>query len=101
MGKNTMNYDLTGFQTYLISRNYKLYTPQGHPSTVYDYIKRINMVLEVENISVEELNENIDKICSEYDLGGVKSHLGDISHGSVRNALKRYREYLKGNIANK
>jgi hypothetical protein len=32
------------FRDYLISEGYKQTTPSGHPSTVYDYCKRIEFV---------------------------------------------------------
>lgn len=85
---------LRDFKNYLIRCGYAEYTPSGLPSTAYDYVGRIKKVLEWENISLEELNHNIDTICRDYDIGGVKQNLGEKSHRSVINALKRYREFL-------
>ncbi len=85
---------LNGFKSYLIRCGYAEYTPSGLPSTVYDYVGRIQKVLEWESMSLAELNQNIERICREYDTGGRKHELGEISHRSVINALKRYREYL-------
>lgn len=85
---------LDDFKNYLIRCGYTEYTPSGYPSTVYDYVSRIKKVLEWESMPLSELNQNIDRICHEYDIGGTKQDLGEISHRSVINALKRYREYL-------
>lgn len=42
-----------------------------------------------------ELGEKIDIITAMYDIGGVKSYLGEISHRAVINALKRYGEFIE------
>lgn len=86
---------LMAFKDYLIENGYREYTPSGHPSTVYDYIKRIEKVLWSERISIFELNETIDSICEEYDVGGSKENLGNASHRAVINALKQYRNFIK------
>lgn len=85
---------LDGFKSYLKRCGYTEYTPSGLPSTVYDYIGRIQKVLEWESMTLSELNQNINKLCHEYDIGGTKQELGNKSHRAVINALKRYREYL-------
>ena len=81
------------FEKYLISKGYKTTTPSGHPSTVYDYIKRIDKVCEWESCSWEQLIINISTIVKDYDIGGSKEELGNKSHNSVINALKRLHEY--------
>ena len=88
------NKKLHDFKNYLIRCGYAEYTPNGLPSTAYDYVGRIKKILEWETISLEELNHNIDTICRYYDIGGVKQDLGENSHRAVINALKRYREFL-------
>ena len=85
---------LDDFKSYLIRCGYAEYTPSGLPSTAYDYVGRIKKILEWESMTLSELNQNIDKLCHEYDIGGIKQELGDNSHRAVINALKRYREYL-------
>lgn len=90
-------YLLSDFKDYLIQCGYAEYTPRGLPSTVYDYVGRIRKILEWESISLEELNCEINTICNEYDIGGSKQKLGELSHRAVINALKRYREFLLTN----
>ena len=88
---------LSDFKNYLIQCGYAEYTPRGLPSTVYDYVGRIRKILEWESISLEELNCEISTICNEYDIGGSKQKLGELSHRAVINAIKRYREFLLTN----
>ncbi|MBQ8960578.1 MAG: hypothetical protein IJ071_05095 [Ruminococcus sp.] len=83
------------FREYLIKNNYRVETPSGRPSTVGDYIKRIDSICSWEGCSWEDLAENIDKIVEEYDIGGDKEALGEKSHRSVRNALKAFRAFLR------
>ena len=90
----TQEISLEDFKDYLIRCGYAEYTPSGLLSTAYDYVGRIRRVLEWESMSLAELNQSIDMICHEYDIGGIKQELGENSHRSVINALKRYREYL-------
>lgn len=83
------------FEDYLIEKGYKVETPSGQPSTVYDYIKRINKVCKWENMTWDTLAQNINSIVTKYDIGGSKEDKGAISHNSVINALKRYSEFLQ------
>ena len=82
------------FEVYLINRGYKQRTPSGNPSTVYDYIKRIDKVCEWENITWGQLAEDIQTILPQYDIGGEKEDLGRISHRAVINALRRFSEFV-------
>ena len=86
------------FRHFLINTGYKETTPSGHPSTVYDYMKRIEKVCEWENESWETLATNIDDIVRMYDVGGSKEERGKKSHSAVINALRRYKEFTKQNV---
>ena len=83
------------FEEYLISLGYSVETPKRHPSTVYDYCKRVERVCSVEKLTWESLAEQIDFIVSEYDIGGIKENDGKKSHNAVINALKRYCDFIK------
>lgn len=85
------------FKEYLIKKGYKQITPSGNPSTVYDYIKRIDKVCEWENMTWQQLANNIQEILPQYDTGGKKENLGKQSHNSVINALRRFSEFLSHN----
>lgn len=83
------------FEEYLISKGYKQTTPSGNPSTVYDYVKRINNICKWENITWEELANNIQVYLPQYDIGGKKEDLGKKSHNAVINDLRRFSEFVK------
>ena len=83
-----------GFKNYLIIQGYSEYTAKGTPSTVYDYIKRIDFVCEQEACNWLDLSSNINQVICDYDKGGVKERLSDISHRAVINALKRFKDFL-------
>lgn len=83
-----------GFENFLVKQGYKLTTPSGNPSTVYDYLKRIDKVCEWESTSWEGLANSIGVIVKVYDVGGEKEDFGKKSHRAVINALKRYQEYI-------
>lgn len=85
------------FKSYLISQGYSETTPSGHPSTVYDYMKRIDRVCEWEQLEWSELKSCINQIVPQYDLGGTKEHLGNKSHRAVINALLRFQECVRLN----
>lgn len=83
------------FKAYLIKEGYKEYTPSGLPSTVYDYIKRIDFICEEEGLlSWTQLASNINHYVINYDVGGRKESVGELSHRAVINALKRFRDFL-------
>ncbi|MCL2367356.1 MAG: hypothetical protein FWC72_00015 [Oscillospiraceae bacterium] len=82
------------FQSYLEKQGYSVVTPAGNPSTVYDYIKRIDKVCEWEHTTWAGLAQNIHSVITQYDLGGLKESLGNKSHRAVINALKRFSEFL-------
>ena len=85
------------FEDYLIKQGYAVKTPSGKPSAVYDYIKRIDKVCEIESITWHNLAMNISEVVIQYDSGGCKENIGKQSHHSVINALKRFSEFLKFN----
>lgn len=82
------------FEEYLINKGYKQTTPSGHPSTVYDYIKRIDKVCEWEDMTLKQLADSIQKIVHQYDIGGEKENLGKVSHNAVINALRRFYDFV-------
>jgi hypothetical protein len=86
------------FEKYLIEKGYKTYTPSGKPSTVYDYVKRIDTVCKWENKNWIELAENISFILNEYEAGGEKQDLGAKSHNAIRCALRCFNDFIESNL---
>lgn len=86
------------FKAYLIAQGYSEVTPSGKPSTVYDYMKRIDHVCAWEQIDWATLKGRIDNIVREYECGGEKAHLGSKSHRAVINALYRFQECVHQNL---
>lgn len=83
------------FRIFLMNADYKETTPSGNPSTVYDYLKRIDKVCEWEHTTWENLASRIGQIVTMYDVGGPKEDLGKKSHSAVINALRRYQEFVR------
>ena len=83
------------FKMYLIIQGYSEFTRSGHRSTVYDYIMRINRILQWEDMSWNELADNILTVISKYDIGGEKEDIGKKSHNSYICALRAYQQFIK------
>ena len=84
------------FEEYLIRRGYKVTTSSGQPSTVYDYIRRIDYVCDLEGCGWAMLAAKIGSVVARYDIGGDMEDHGNIGHRSVINALKRFKEFIRG-----
>lgn len=82
------------FKAYLTEKGYSVTNPAGNPSTVYDYVKRVDKVCEWENTTWTGLAGNINNIVAMYDIGGTKEEYGLKSKSAVINALKRFQEFL-------
>lgn len=93
MTKDSKSHTLENFKTYLIKQGYSERTPSGNPSTVYDYGKRVENILERERISILKLTENIDFYVIKYDTEGIEAEYGNKSHRAIINALKRFQEF--------
>ena len=82
------------FKQYLIDQGYKEYTQKGQPSTVDDYVRRVDRVRSREGLTWIELAENISEFVNSYDIGGQNEVLGKKSNRTVINSLKRYEAFL-------
>ena len=83
------------FRDFLIKRGYKIKTKSGHPSTVYDYIKRIDRIAKRENYDWNEIADKIENIVIKYDCNGTEEEFGNKSHRAYINALKAYKDCLQ------
>ncbi|MCI4410421.1 MAG: hypothetical protein JHC38_01975 [Thiotrichales bacterium] len=82
------------FKQYLIDQGYKEYTPKGHSSTVYAYIRAVDRVCKREGLTWTQLAENISNIIKSYDVGGQNEVFGKKSNRTVISALKKYEAFL-------
>ncbi|GEM_PF-639950 len=85
---------MAGFAGWLLSNGYKEYGISGNKSTVYQYSKYIEDVMERESMSQMTLKDNIAQIVKKYDVGGECEELGQRGHRTCINALKKYYEYV-------
>ena len=86
---------LEKFKKYLIEKEYREFTPSGKPSTVYDYIKRVEKIRSRENLTLSELAKNISYYVDKYGPTGNESEFGKRSHNAFINALRRFGEFLE------
>lgn len=89
---------LEKFKNYLIKKGYSEYTPSGHPSTVYDYGKRIERICKREGVPIEELAENISVYVEKYDTHGNEADFGKRSNNAYISALKRFKQFKKAKL---
>ncbi|MBG9378533.1 hypothetical protein I5907_20020 [Panacibacter sp. DH6] len=82
------------FQNYLIEQGYSLRTPLGKPSTVFDYSNRIQTICDRENVSINQLADNIAHFIQKYDAFGLEAEFGRRSHSAYINALRRFEEFI-------
>jgi len=91
---NSQEKIILDFQNYLIKNKYSEFTPSGNPSTVYDYSKsRLPKICKRENITLQELADNISKYVKKYDIGGENSDFGAKSNRAYINALKCFQKF--------
>ena len=83
------------FRAYLIQRGYKETTPSGNPSTVYDYIHRIERVCFEEGTDWYGLKERIVSLLPQYEVGGAKAEIGAKSHNAVISALRQFEKFTR------
>ena len=95
MTKDLKSDTLENFRIYLIQKGYSEFTPAGNRSTVYDYVNRVDKILERERISIFKLAENIDFYVRKYDFDGIEAEYGNEGHRAVINALKRFQDFCR------
>ena len=85
---------LNDFKLFLLNQGYRGFTKKGNPSTVFDYIKRIEKICLREDITVNVLSKEIDFYVDLYGPKGAESEFGKKSHGAFIAALKKFKEFL-------
>ena len=81
------------YEMYLEAAGYAVFTVNGYASTVPQYSRAIEKVLQKEALTWAELKKNIDNVIPKYDVGGVFEDFGNQSKKTVINALRRFGEF--------
>ena len=81
------------YEMYLEAAGYAVFTVNGSASTVPQYSRAIEKVIQKENLTWAELKKNIDNVIPKYDVGGVFEDFGNQSKKTVINALRRFGEF--------
>jgi hypothetical protein len=84
---------IESFKQYLVEKGYSEETPSGHPSTVYDYSRRVQAICKRERITINQLAENINHYVQRYDTLGPEAEFGKGSNSSFINALKQFEQF--------
>jgi|GEM_PF-2328842 hypothetical protein len=66
---------------------------QLSPSTAQQYAAAVQRILQIENLSFEQLQSNIDRLVQEYGTGGSNEELGRTGHNTWISALKRVQNF--------
>ena len=82
------------YEEYLIKAGYKIETDSGNQSTVPQYVRAVNSVLDIEGMSWSSLKNRIGEIVAKYDVGGAMESFGKKSMSTPINALKRFGEFV-------
>ena len=81
------------FEDYLIKMGYRVTTPSGKPSTVRQYLKGVERVINEEGITLFQLKEKISEIVLLYDYG-AKSELRHKNNDKIISALKAFQKFF-------
>ena len=83
------------FANWLENQGYSYFTPEGRPSTIYDYaVRGLNKVCETEKISIEKLASKIDILLPKYQTG-KHAHIGSSISRSCRCSLAQFSKFIK------
>ena len=85
---------LQKFKQYLITRGFKEYSENARPSTVIDYVSRVNKICLREGMTEQQLADNINTILEQYGRLGEKWTIGKKSHESYFNALLQFKKFV-------
>lgn len=85
----------TQYEVYLEAAGYPVVGISGNDSTVPQYSRAVEKVVEREGLSWSQLVDDIVKIVKKYDKGGSEEDYGDRGNKTVINALKRFAEFVE------
>ncbi|MCL2629705.1 MAG: hypothetical protein FWD33_03415 [Alphaproteobacteria bacterium] len=83
------------FELWLESKGYSYFTPEGRPSTIYDYVNRgLKRVCREEHLSLLEVAKRVDRLLPAYQYG-KKSEIGKSISRSCRSSLAAFSKFVK------
>ena len=82
------------YEMWLEQKGYSYFTPEGRPSTIYDYLRGLKKVCREEKLSIEGVARRIDSLVVVYQQGGKKSSIGRTISRSVRSSLKQFANFV-------
>lgn len=85
---------LQNYKTWLLENGYSEKSGRLLPSTVYSYILGIKHTCKYENISIEQLAENINAIAPTYQPGQKNSVKGRGLSRAVRCSLVQFQKFI-------
>ena len=86
---------LNRYHLYLYSLGYKIQSIDDKHCSITDYVNAVEFISEQENMSVEELAENIELIFQQYDKNGEKQNLlPQDNNNRTLNGIKHFKEFV-------
>jgi hypothetical protein len=82
------------YKMFLINAGFSVKTIQGKSSTVYDYLRGLKRVCQEENLNIEGLAKNIDRLVIKYQPMGEHSNIGKQVSRSVRCSLVQFSKFI-------
>ena len=84
----------TQYEAYLEAAGYPVFGINGNLSTVPQYSRAVEKVVEREGLSWSQLSNDIANIVQKYDKDGAEEDFGNRGNKTVINALKRFQEFV-------
>ena len=82
------------YEIYLEAAGYPVVGVSGNDSTVPQYSRAVEKVVEREGLNWNQLKNDIDNIVKKYDKNGPEEDYGNRGNKTVINALKRFGEFV-------
>ena len=82
------------YEMYLEAAGYPVVGISGNVSTVPQYSRAVEKVVEREGLNWNQLKNDIDNIVKKYDKNGSEEDYGNRGNKTVINALKRFGEFV-------
>jgi hypothetical protein len=82
------------YEMYLEAADYSVIGISGNDSTVPQYSRAVEKVVEREGLSWSQLSNDIANIVQKYDKDGAEEDFGNRGNKTVINALKRFQEFV-------